>query len=147
MRATLMMLATAALGATRVAAQMAAPVTYFPAAQVSAAFAKGAPLLEVGSYKIHASRRVAAGQAEVHEADTDIIYVLEGRATFVTGGGVVDGSTTASEEIRGARIDGGETRQLGPGDVVVVPHGTPHWFEAVEGPLLYYVVKVRTGGR
>jgi mannose-6-phosphate isomerase-like protein (cupin superfamily) len=138
--------AAAAVAATPAAAQLPAPVTYLPAEQVRAAFARGAPLLEVGSYKIHASRRVAAGQAEVHEADTDIIYVLEGQATFVTGGTVVEGRTTATEEIRGARIASGETRQLEPGDVVVVPHGTPHWFQAVDGVLLYYVVKVRTGG-
>ncbi len=120
-------------------------VTYFPAADVSTAFARGVPLLEVPGYKIHASRRAAAGQAEVHERDTDIIYVLEGSATFVTGGSVVDGKTTTPDELRGAAITGGETRRLVKGDVMVVPQGTPHWFQEVRGPFLYYVVKV-TGG-
>lgn len=123
-------------------AQAQAPVTFIGSARVAEAFEKGAPLVEVDAYKIHASRREAPGQAEVHVRDTDIIYVLEGSATFVTGGTVVDGKTTARDEIRGSEIRGGETRQLVKGDVMVVPNGTPHWFKEVQGPFLYYVVKV-----
>ena len=125
------------------AAKPAPPISYFDSARVTAAFAKGMPLIEEGNYKVHASRREAPGQAEVHEADTDIIYMLEGSATLVTGGTVVEGKSTAAEEIRGASIQGGETRTLSRGDVLIVPRGTPHWFKAVQGPVLYYVVKVR----
>jgi glc operon protein GlcG len=117
-------------------------VTELDAARVAAAFAKGAPLLENDLYKIHASRRDAAGEAEVHARDTDILYVLEGTASFVTGGRIVDGAEIAPDEIRGPRIEGGTQRTLAPGEVVVVPNGTPHWFEAVPGPFVYYVVKV-----
>ena len=109
---------------------------------VATAFARGAPLFEGPAYKIHASRRTEPGQAEIHERDTDVIYVLEGRATLVTGGDVVDGRTIAPEEIRGASIRGGSARTLTKGSVLVVPAGTPHWFRDVTGPFLYYVVKV-----
>lgn len=155
MRAALALIAplSAALGAaalvpavlaTAAPAGAAPPaVSYFDAARVSAAFAKGAPLIEESNYKVHASRRDAAGQAEIHEADTDIVYMLEGSATFVTGGRVVDGKSTAPEEVRGASIQGGETRTLVKGDVIIVPRGTPHWFKDVKGPVTYYVVKVR----
>jgi glc operon protein GlcG len=54
---------------------------------------------------------------------------------------VVDGQEVAPGEIRGPRIEGGTTRELSPGQLVVVPNGTPHWFEAVPGPFVYYVVK------
>lgn len=121
-------------------------VTYIAGDRVTAAFMKGMPLLEVTGYKVHASRREAPGQAEVHERDTDIIHVLDGTATFVTGGTVVGGMTTAEDEIRGASIAGGETRTLGKGDFIVVPAGTPHWFREVRGVFLYYVVKVPNGG-
>ena len=117
-------------------------VTYFSASDVGAAFEKGRPLLEVAGYKIHASRRESAGQAEVHSRDTDIIYVLEGDATIVTGGRVLEPKPIAAEEIRGTGIQGGETRRLSKGDVLVVPNGMPHWFKTVQPPLLYYVVKV-----
>jgi glc operon protein GlcG len=121
-------------------------VQFFGHEQVAAAFAKGAVLVDGSggrNYMVHASRREGAGQAEVHARDTDLIYVLSGSATFVTGGTVVEPKETAPDEVRGARIDGGETRQLVPGDVLVVPSGVPHWFREVPGPLTYYVVKVR----
>lgn len=122
------------------------PVTFFDSKTVSDAFAKGA-VLEDGSngenYMVHASRREKAGMSEVHELDTDIIYVLDGTATFVTGGRSVDAKMTAANEFRGSMIDGGQTRELKKGDVVIVPKGTPHWFKKVDGAFLYYVVKVR----
>lgn len=118
-----------------------AAVTHIQKEAVAAAFQKGAPLLETGEFKIHASRRDAPGQAEVHLVDTDLIYVLDGSATLVTGGTVVEGKTTAPGEIRGASIAGGEPQKLAKGDVCVVPAGTPHWFQSVQGPFQYYVVK------
>jgi len=118
-------------------------VTYIPAEQVTAAFAKGAVLLNQECYMIHASRRAVQGQAEVHVKDADIIYMLDGTTTFVTGGTIVGGQTTAPDEIRGTSVQGGETRRLTKGDVIVIPKGTPHWFKDVSGPLNYYVVKVR----
>jgi mannose-6-phosphate isomerase-like protein (cupin superfamily) len=130
-----------AIGLTQATASSG--VTYLPADQVKAAFAKGAVLVNQGSYQVHASRRDAPGQVEVHQNETDIIYMLEGSTTFVTGGTVVDGKATAPGEIRGADVTGGETRRLVKGDVIVVPKGTPHWFKDVSGPVLYYVVKVQ----
>ena len=113
---------------------------------MAAAFAKGAVLFggEGGrNYMVHASHREKAGMAEVHTLDADIIYVLEGSATFVTGGTVVAGKTIEPNEIRGTAINGGETRTIAKGDVIIVPNGTPHWFKEVSGPINYYVVKVR----
>jgi glc operon protein GlcG len=133
-------------GAAALGAAEPAAVSYWPKEQVAAAFAKGAVLFDGAgdrNYMVHASRREAAGQVEVHTKDTDIIHVLDGSATFVTGGTVVDGKTTAADEIRGASIQGGATRTLAKGDVVIVPNGTPHWFQQVKGPFTYYVVKVR----
>jgi glc operon protein GlcG len=117
--------------------------TLIQSTDVSAAFAKGVPLVENEQFKVHASRREKPGQAEVHDHETDIIYVVQGTAALVTGGTVVDGKTTAPGETRGVAIDGGEVRTLVQGDVVIVPKGTPHWFKSLgHGPFLYYVVKV-----
>jgi len=132
----------AALGAAAVTATPVTQVVHLSAAKVAAAFVKGMPLVDTSDYKIHASHRDGAGMAEVHATDTDIIYVLEGTATLVTGGTVVDGRTVADNEIRGAGIDGGEARALRRGDVLVVPHGVPHWFKTASAPFNYYVVKV-----
>ena len=80
---------------------------------------------------------------EVHTRDTDIIYMLQGSATLVTGGTLVDPKNIEPEEIRGRESKEGETRMITKGDVVVIPNGTPHWFKEVNGPIDYYVVKIR----
>ena len=122
-------------------------VTTIREERVSAAFVRGAPLIEVADYKIHASRRDGPGIAEVHTRDTDIAYVLEGSATLITGGRAAGLQAVAPEELRGRAIEGGETRELVKGDVVVIPNGVPHWFKEVKAPFLYYVVKVRQANR
>ena len=121
-------------------------VSYWAKGKVDEAFAKGAVLFDGSdgrNYMVHASRREKPGQAEIHTKDADVIYVLQGSATFVTGGEAVDAKTTAPDELRGASIRNGETREIAKGDVVIVPHGVPHQFLTVTDPFLYYVVKVR----
>ncbi len=121
-----------------------APVTFFPHEQVKAAFGKGTVLFDHSDkYTVHASRREAAGMAEIHTDDADIVYVLDGTATLVTGGTPVKAKPTAPGELRGERIDGGDLRQLVKGDVIIIPAGVPHWFREVSNPFLYYVVKTR----
>ncbi len=121
-----------------------ASVSYFERAKVDAAFVKGAVLFDNSDkYMVHASHRDKAGAVEVHEQDADIIYVLEGSATLVTGGEVISGKVVAPGEIRGTDVKGGETRTISKGDVIIVPAGTPHWFKEVAGPINYYVVKAR----
>src|SRR5256886_8190724 len=73
--------------------------TFIDAKQVAAAFAKGMPLLETAGYKVHASRRVEPGQAEIHTLDTDVIYVVDGSATLVTGGKAIDTKEVGPNEI------------------------------------------------
>jgi glc operon protein GlcG len=121
-------------------------VSYWEKGKVEEAFAKGTVLFDGSdgrNYMVHASRREKPGQAEVHTKDADVIYVLQGSATFITGGEAVDGKTIAPDEIRGSSINGGETRKIAKGDVIIVPHGVPHQFLEVTNPFLYYVVKVR----
>ena len=120
-------------------------VLFFDAEQVNASFSTGAALLDEKDrhYMVHTSRRDKPGLAEIHALDTDIIYVLEGKATIVTGGTAVDAKEIAPDEIRGSRIEGGVTRQLTKGEVIIVPNNTPHWFKEVNGQFLYYTIKVR----
>ncbi|MCI0362561.1 MAG: heme-binding protein, partial [Phycisphaerales bacterium] len=121
-----------------------AGISYFESSNVLAAFAKGAVLFDASDkYMIHASRREKAGMAEVHTMDADIVYVVDGTATLVTGGKAVELRSIAPGEFRGSAIEGGETRRIAKGDVIVIPAGMPHWFKEVTNPFLYYVVKAR----
>jgi len=121
-------------------------VSYWEKSKVDEAFAKGSVLFDGSdgrNYMVHASRREKPGQAEIHTKDADVIYVLDGTATFITGGEAVDAETIAPDELRGSSIRNGQTRQIAKGDVIIVPHGVPHQFLEVTNPFLYYVVKVR----
>ena len=134
------------MGSMAMGGDTAPPVSYWEKTKVDEAFSKGAVLFDGSdgrNYMVHASRREKPGQAEIHTKDADVIYVMQGTATFVTGGEAIDGKTIAPDEIRGAGIKGGETRKISKGDVIIVPHGVPHQFLEVTNPFLYYVVKVR----
>ncbi len=121
-----------------------AAVTFFEKSFVDAAFAKGSVLFAGNEpYMVHASRREEPGMAEIHTKDADIVYVLGGTATLITGGAAVHTKTVAPDEIRGSEIEGGESRELKKGDVIIIPAGVPHWFKEVSNPFLYYVVKAR----
>jgi glc operon protein GlcG len=115
--------------------------TFIDSKRVAAAFARGMPLLETAGYKVHASRRVEPGQAEIHTLDTDVVYVVDGSATLVTGGKAMDMGEIAPNEIRGTKIQGGEQHQIAKGDVIVIPNGVPHQFTSVTGELHYFVCK------
>ena len=100
-------------------------------------------LLSVGTHLIQLSYREASGEAEVHESVADVFIVQSGRATLAVGGKVVNGKTTAAGEIRGSSIDGAQIKELGPGDVVNIPAGTPHQVLMKPGTTFaYLVVKV-----
>lgn len=122
-------------------------VQYYPHEQVATAFGKGETLTQgksgQGIYRVLTARRDGPGEVEIHKLDTDVLYVIKGSSTFVTGGKVVDAKKTVPNEERGKSIQGGTTRHLGEGDMLIIPHGIPHWFEAVQPPFLYLVVKVR----
>ena len=122
-------------------------VTHIDADKVAAALAGGGrgivgPLVSRKDYTVSGIRRTEPGQVEVHACETDIFYVTEGEATFVTGGTVVGGKQTAPGQIRGKDISGGQTMTLKKGDVVTIPAGTPHWFKTVSPSVSYLTVKV-----
>ncbi len=63
---------------------------------------------------------------EVHDASDDIYYVLEGEATLMLGGALVEPNQISSGEWRSKTADGGQRVTIKKGDLVVVPRGTPH---------------------
>ena len=135
-------LATVLLVAAFRASAQAPAVTYLDHAKVAAALAKGGVLTTASNLIVQGASRTAAGQVEVHDKETDVLYIVEGEATFVTGGTMVGGKTTAPGQVRGTDIQGGESRRLIKGDVIVVQAGTPHWFKEVPKSVNYLVVKV-----
>jgi glc operon protein GlcG len=118
------------------------PVIHIDHEQVATAFAKGTPIVVTNNFKVQTGNRTGPGEVEIHERDTDIFYILEGSATFVTGGQPVEAKVTGPGETRARKMTGGEEHHLTKGDVIVIPNGVPHWFKEVPEHVVYYVVKV-----
>ena len=116
-------------------------VVYIDRDKMAELLAKGGQLGTGSDYQATIARRTGPGQVEVHDKETDIFLVVDGEATFVTGGKMVGGKLTGPNQWLGTTIDGGETRQLKKGDFIVIPAGTPHWFKDVPQSVNYYVVK------
>src|SRR4051812_39964439 len=110
--------------------------------KVAEAFAQGGPLLSTNNFKVQAGHRTGPGEVELHERDTDIFYITEGSAVFVTGGNFTGGKTISPGETRAQKINGGEEHKLTKGDIIVIPKGVPHWFKEIDGTFNYFVVKV-----
>jgi quercetin dioxygenase-like cupin family protein len=49
--------------------------------------------------------------------------------------------------MQGARIDGGVTRRVTKGDVIVIPARTPHWFSSQNGDLEYLIFRPDPEGK
>ena len=131
---------------TMVVALMAADdhskVTFVDHDKVADALAKGGMLITAPDLSVRGSHRTGPGEVEVHEKETDVIYVIDGQATFVTGGTIVGSKIASPGQFLGTDIRNGQSQHLSKGDVIVVPAGVPHWFKEVPQAISYYVVKV-----
>ena len=88
--------------------------------------------------------RSLAGDANLHRVNTtEIYYMLAGAATLVTGGTMVDPyqPETSPTSLRAPRIEGGVTRRVVPGDVIVIPGHTPHWWSELESDIEYLIFR------
>ena len=132
----------ALIGATAIQGSNGNGAAHFPQATVRRKFEEGGLLLDTQGYKIDAGRRVEPGEVEYHAHVVDVMHVVEGTATVVTGGEMVDAREVAAGELRGRTIDGGDRHELSEGDVLAIPNGVPHQFVDVSDPFLYFVVKV-----
>jgi mannose-6-phosphate isomerase-like protein (cupin superfamily) len=89
------------------------------------------------------SVRTASGGGELHMRWQDNFFVVSGEATEITGGHLVDPKEGALGEIRGTRVEGGESHVLHKGDVLHIAANTPHQIILAPGAtFVYYVVKV-----
>jgi mannose-6-phosphate isomerase-like protein (cupin superfamily) len=102
--------------------------------------AKGGPIINDHGLLVLAQRR-GAGEVEVHEKTNHVFIIVEGEATFVTGGTLVSARDTAPGQRRAPSVQGGEVHHLTKGDVITIPAKTPHWFKEVPTKTIaYYAV-------
>ena len=100
------------------------------------------PMLELGSYDGHLEYRASVGNAAVHEKEAEMFYVIDGSATLVTGGKLVNEKRTDAADLNGSAIEGGSSRAVAKGDFILVPENTPHWFSSINGVLVLFSMHV-----
>jgi len=113
-------------------------------------------VVDVGAYNVAVGvlhRAAKAKQTAISHAQvTEVYHIIDGAGTFVTGGEMLEATPTPSDgntvkvlvgpSTGGTSIRGGQSRRVGPGDVIVIPPGVAHWFSAVERDMNYLVVRV-----
>ena len=81
------------------------------------------------------------GKPAVHPTDAEYAIVVAGAGSLVSGGTLVDAKVTNAGLTEGSRIEGGTSRPIVPGDVIMVPAGVPHSF-GVDGKLALLGIKL-----
>jgi mannose-6-phosphate isomerase-like protein (cupin superfamily) len=87
--------------------------------------------------------REASLDAEVHDNAADFDVVESGACTLILGGTLKDGHSTGAGEMKGSSIDGGQSYELAPGDIVNIPAKTPHqMIVPAGGQITYFLMKI-----
>ena len=114
-------------------------------------------VVDMGKYNVavgvlHRSAKPAQQGTIDHAQVTEVYYILEGSGTFVTGGTIANPRPVPTDNVihtilvgpstTGVSTSGGQSRHVGPGDVIIVPPGVAHWFSKVDSDMNYLVVRV-----
>ena len=103
-------------------------------------------ILQLAPYNANLEYRAAVGPAAIHEKDAEMFYVIDGSATMVTGGKLVNEKRNNPDNLGGTGIEGGQSRQIAKGDFVMVPENTAHWFSQINGVLVVMSLHVPHSG-
>src|SRR5262245_41026178 len=143
-------LAAASVTAPGHAQSSAAPATYLTDAELMATLKEAAkkapamhtaPVKNADHYRINIVRRTTPQGAIAHPDGTEVHHIVEGGGTLVTGGTIVRPTAAATGASAAASSDGGVTRRVAKGDVILIPAGTPHWYKDLDGTITYLEVR------
>ena len=92
-------------------------------------------VFQLPPYSVNIEHRNPVTQgAAIHDKEAELFYIIDGGATIVTGGKLVE-PTRNGDNVNGKSIEGGTAQVIGKGDFVLVPAGVAHWFSSVTGAL------------
>jgi mannose-6-phosphate isomerase-like protein (cupin superfamily) len=143
-RATVLTTAVLTAAAVSIGSGVPAAVHYIGHDKVTEVMSKGGPIVSDPGLVVLAQRR-EAGPAEYHDHTNHVFVMVEGEATLVVGGTMVDPKRTAPDQMRAPSVEGGTTYHLSKGDVITIPAKTPHWFKEVSTKTVaYYAVNIES---
>ena len=87
-----------------------------------------------------------------HDLVSEVYHVIDGSATLMLGPDIVDAKRRPADDrtvkmlngpgSNGASIRNGKSYELKPGDVVIIPAGTGHWFTKINDHISYLMVRI-----
>jgi mannose-6-phosphate isomerase-like protein (cupin superfamily) len=90
-------------------------------------------ILQLAPYSVNIEHRLPVAQtAAIHDKDAELFYVVDGAATLVTGGTLVN-PTRNGDNVSGTAIQGGTAQKMAKGDFMLIPQGVAHWITDVQG--------------
>ena len=108
-------------------------------------------IVDVGGYHVGVfgafRTKSVAQESNQHQTKiTEIYYMLSGGGTLVTGGKMVGVKPRAQRSgaiptLVGTGIEGGVSRHIGKGDVVIIPGGVPHWWSSLDSDTTYLITR------
>jgi mannose-6-phosphate isomerase-like protein (cupin superfamily) len=106
------------------------------------------PLLRLSPYTVNLECRVEGidTPATVHEAESEMVYVVEGAGVLTQGGKILDEKRSNATNLTGSSIQGGSARRIAKGDYIFVPANVPHSFTKTEGTLVIMSVHLPKDG-
>jgi mannose-6-phosphate isomerase-like protein (cupin superfamily) len=112
-------------------------------------------VVDVGGYRVGVfgvfRPKNDPGDAIAHETKTsEVYYILQGAGVLVTGGTIVNPKPVPANRSagpRGEKIEGGVSRRVSVGDLIIIPGRTPHWWSSLEGDLRYMIIRPDPEGR
>jgi mannose-6-phosphate isomerase-like protein (cupin superfamily) len=121
-----------------------AAVHYIGHDKVAEVMSKGGSIVSDPGLVVLAQRR-QAGEVEYHDHTNHVFVMVEGEATLVVGGTMVNAKRTAPDQMRAPSLEGGTTYHMSKGDVITIPAKTPHWFKEVPTKTIaYYAVNIES---
>jgi len=121
-----------------------AAVHYIGHDKVMEVMTKGGPIVSDPGLVVLANRRTS-GEVEYHDHTNHVFVIVEGEATLIVGGTMVQPKRTAADQMRAPSAEGGTTYHLSKGDVITIPAKTPHWFKEVSTKTIaYYAVNIES---
>jgi hypothetical protein len=108
----------------------------------------------IGIGVVHRGKLAAPAPESVAEHDlvSEVYHIIDGSATLMTGPDLVGKKRRPADlqtvrEFNGpgnnsASIRNGVSHELKPGDVIVIPAGTGHWFTKIDDHITYLMVRI-----
>lgn len=99
-------------------------------------------VVRLSPYAATLEYRTMPAPPSVHLTNAEFIQIVSGAGTMTIGGTMNDPKSGTGGNSTGSGISGGDARKLAPGDMLIVPEGTPHQFSAIDGTLVALTIKL-----